>query len=176
MGLTSESTLYKVQTLFDKLFSVNSLLDRHVYLLDIKWNLPKYQDYVHHEISHKFPLYADKIQGFGSLRGDLFHRGIVPEHKEDYDSVSDLTQSYVMELAEVEKLCTECIYTAIDNKDFMYEDFIREFEVEIIAPLVKQAVVFYNAIKEYEKAGDIRKWNKDYESFVLPDSDDEDGD
>lgn len=176
MGLTSESTLYKVQTLFDKLFSINSLLDRHVYLLDIKWNMPKYQDYLHHKVSHRFPLLADRIQEFGSIRGDLFYRGIVPEHKEEYDSVSDLTKSYVMELAEVEKLCSECIYTAIDNKDLMYEDFIREFEIEVIAPMEKQAVVFYDAIKEYEKAGDIRKWNKDYTAFILPDSDEKDGD
>lgn len=176
MGLTSDKTLEKVQLLFDKLFSVNSLLDRHVYLLDIEWNLPKYQDYLHHKISHKFPLLADQIQSFGSLRGDLFYRGIVPEHKENFDSVAKLTESYVLALAEVEKLCGDCISVAIENKDLMYEDFIREFQVEEVAPMVKQAVVFYQAISEYEKANDIRKWNKDYESFILPDSEDEDGD
>ena len=59
MGFTSKNTLEKVQLLFDKMFDINSLLDRQVYLLDTKWNLQKYQDYVHHKISHKFPLYAD---------------------------------------------------------------------------------------------------------------------
>jgi hypothetical protein len=168
MGLTSEKTLQKVQSLFDEFFNLNSLLDRHVYLLDNKWNLPKYQDYVHHSISHAMPLLADLVQDFGSLRGDLFHRGMVPAHNEDYNSVSEMTQSYVMELAEVEKLCADCIYTAIENKDLMYEDFIRDFEINKVAPLIKQAVVFYNAIKSYEQENSIAKWNKDFTTYIIP--------
>lgn len=174
MGLTSEKTLEKVQALFDKMFDINSLLDRQVYLLDIKWNMPKYQNFVHHKISHQFPLFADKIQEFGSLRGDLFFRGIVPSHREDYDTVSELTSAFVMELAEVEKICADCIYTAIENKDLMYEDFIRSFQVDIIAPMVKQSVVFYNAIRAYEDNGDIRKWNKDFDDWIIPKFEEED--
>ena len=167
MGLTSQKTLEKVQLLFDKMFDINSLLDRQVYLLDIKWNLPKYQDYVHHKISHQFPLYADKIQEFGSLREDLFYRGIVPSHIEDYNSVSEMTIKYLDELFIVEKLCADCIYTAIENKDLMYEDFIRNFSIEIVAPLIKQASVLSKAIYSYEKHNDISKWNKDFEYWII---------
>lgn len=174
MGLTSEKTLDRIQALFDKMFDINSLLDRQVYLLDINWNMPKYSNFLHHKISHEFPLYADKIQEFGSLRGDLFFRGVVPAHRENYDSVASLTEDFVMAVADAEKLCQECIYSAIDNKDLMYEDFIRSFQVDVIAPMVKQSVVFYNAIKEYEKNNDIRKWNKDFDDWIIPHFEEED--
>lgn len=168
MGLTSEKTLEKIQILFDKMFDINSLLDRHAYLLDIQWNMPKYSDFLHHKISHKFPLYADKIQEFGSFRGDLFFRGVVPAHREMYKTVTDLTEDFVMAIADAEKLCLGCIESAIENNDLMYEDFIRSFQVDIIAPMVKQSVVFYNAIKEYEISNDIRKWNKDFDDWIIP--------
>ena len=167
MGLTSKPTLDVIQRLFDKFFDLNSLLDRHVYLLDIKFNLPKYQDYVHHSISHEMPLFADKIQEFGSLRGDMLYRGIVPEHREDYNKVQDLTESYVLALGDVEKLCGEAINTAISQGDLMYEDYIRSFEVDVVAPLIKQATVFYRAIKDYEDRNELYKWNKDFSSYII---------
>lgn len=172
MGLTSKNTLGTVQKLFDKFFDLNAMLDRQVYLLDIKWNLPKYQDYVHHEIAHLFPVLADEIQGFGSLRGDLFFRGAIAEHNEDYESVSDLTQAYVLGLAELEKLCSVAIKVAIENDDIMYEDFLRDFEVKNIAKLEKQAIVFYEAIKAYELEGNLYKWNKDFKSYIIDKEDD----
>lgn len=167
MGLTSEKTLNEVQKLFDKFFDLNSLLDRHVYLLDIKWNLPAYQNYVHKSLSHQMPLYSDIIQEFGSLRGDLFYRGQVPMHNEMYATVYEMTEAFVMELAETEKLCANAIKEAIANGDLMYEDFMRDFQIKYIAPLTKQAVVFYNAIKEYETTGNLMKWNKDFESYII---------
>lgn len=167
MGLTSEKTLAVVQRLFDKFFDLNALLDRHVYLLDIKWNLLKYQDYVHHEISHKMPLLADEVQNFGSLRGDLFYRGSIAEHKEDYSTVTELTQAYVIALAELEKICGMAIKTAWENEDMLYEDFLRDFEVRIIAKLIKQAAVFFDAIKVYEIEGNLYKWNKDFTSYII---------
>lgn len=167
MGLTSEITLESVQKLFDKFFDLNSLLDRQVYLLDIKWNLSKYQDYVHHHIAHKMPELADDIQFFGSLRGDLFYRGKVDEHREDYTSVHELTEKYVMALSEVEELCKESIKIASENGDIFYEDYLRDFSFNKVVPLMKQAIVFYNAIRSYENNGDLIKWNDDFESFII---------
>lgn len=167
MGLTSEKTLQVVQKLFDKFFDINALLDRQVYLLDIKWNLPKYQDYVHHEIAHLMPSLADDIQLFGSLRGDLFYRGKIDEHKEDYNSVSELTEKYIMELSNLEDLCRDAIKTASENDDIFYEDYLRDFSFNKVVPLTKQAVVFYNAIRMYEEKGNLEKWNKDFTSFII---------
>ena len=167
MGLTKAETLAKIQLLFDKFFDANSLLDRQVYSLDIIWNMPNYQNYVHENISHLMPLLADEIQTFGSLRGDLFYRGIVPEHKENYDTVTALTENYVAELVDIESLCSQCILTAVKNGDLMYEDFLRDFQINKIAKLTKQATVFYNAIRSYETTGNIFKWENVFRSYII---------
>lgn len=167
MGLTSKPTLEAVQKVFDKFFDLNSILDRDVYLLDIKFNMPKFQKYIHEEHSHKMPLLADMIQEFGSLRGDLFYRSEVPAHFEEYVKVSDMFKKYVFELSNLEDMCAEAINIAIENKDFMYEDFMRSFEVEQLAKFTKQVAVFYQAIKDYESANQIFRFNKDYESWII---------
>lgn len=167
MGLTSENTLREAQRLFDMFFQGNALFDRIVYVLDIKFNLPKFQDFMHHGISHRLPLDADEIQDFGSLRGDLFYRGALNEESEDYSSVSAALHAGAMFFAEVEKQCAVVIQTAIENGDLMYEDFIRDFEIRTVAPYVKQFIVLYNAALEYEREGTIAKFNDDYATFVI---------
>ena len=113
------------------------------------------------------PLLADMIQEFGSLRGDLFYRSEVPAHFEEYVKVSDMFKKYVFELSSLEDMCAEAINIAIENKDFMYEDFMRSFEVEQLAKFTKQVAVFYQAIKDYESANQIFRFNKDYESWII---------
>lgn len=167
MGFTSEKTLASVQILFDKFFDINALLDRQVYLLDIKWNLPKYQDYLHHNVAHLMPLLADDLQSFGSLRGDLFYRGKIDEHSENYENVSKLTERFVMELSAIEDLCKNAIKVASENGDIFYEDYLRDFSFNEIVPLMKQAIVFYNGITAYEAKGDLERWNKDFTSFII---------
>lgn len=168
-GLTSKETLSAVQKVFDKFFDLNSLLDRDVYLLDIKFNMPKFQKYIHEEHSHKMPLLADELQEFGSLRGDLFYRDIVPSHQEDYELVSEMFKSYAFELSNLEDLFANAIKVAIENNDLMYEDFLRSFEVERIAKYTKQVAVFYQAIREYENSKQLFKFNKEFESWIIDD-------
>lgn len=167
-GLTSTETLSEVQKLFDKWFDLNSLLDRQVYLIDIKFNMVSFQNFWHECISHLAPLLADKLQEFGSMRNDTFYRGIVPEHKEQYDSLLSAIEDYVMYISEIENMCKNIILTAIDKGDLMYEDFVRDYEIKYVAPLMKQGIIFYNAIKQYIELKDINKWNKDYSSFIIP--------
>lgn len=167
MGLTSENTLREVQKLFDLFFQGNALFDRIVYVLDIKFNQHKFQDFMHHTISHRLPLDADKIQEFGSLRGDLFYRGALTEERDDYTSVSAALHAGALFFADVEKQCGVAIQTAIDNGDLMYEDFIRDFEVHVVAPYIKQLIVLYTAASDYERENSIAKFNDNFDSFVL---------
>lgn len=167
MGLTTENTLREVQKLFDMFFQGNALFDRMVYVLDIKFNQHKFQDFMHHNISHRLPLDADKIQEFGSLRGDLFYRGALTEEIDDYSSVSAALHAGAMFFAEVEKQCGVVIQTAIDNGDLMYEDFIRDFEIHTVAPYIKQLIVLYTAASDYERENSIAKFNDNFHSFVL---------
>lgn len=167
MGMTSKNTLQEVQKLFDMFFDANSHIDRIVYLLDIKFNQPKFQDYVHHKLAHLMPVLADDIQGFGSLRGDLFYRGAIDRQDKDFARVSDAMYDIAMVMGEIENQCVVSIKTAIANNDLMYEDYLRSFEVEKVAPIIKQIAVFYTAIKEYENANAIYKWNNDFESYII---------
>lgn len=168
MGLTSTNTLTEIQKLFDMFFQGNAFFDRLVYVFDIKFNMPKFQDFLHHGISHKLPLDADALQEFGSLRGDLFYRGALTEEQKDYSSVSAALHDAVIFFAELEKQCGVAIHTAIDNGDLMYEDFLRDFEIKVIAPYEKQMIVLYTAAVDYERENAIVKFNNDFGAYILP--------
>lgn len=166
MGLTSEKTLRHIQTLFDMFFQMNAKMDRQVYVLDIKFNCPKLQEFWH-KVSHQFPLLADKVQDFGSLRGDLFYRGALNTEDKDYSKISDLFYDFVIYISEIEKWCDKCIDIAIENNDKMYEDFLRDFGINTLAVYSKQAIVLYKMAIEYEKNGAEYKINKDYKDWLI---------
>ena len=47
------------------------------------------------------------------------------------------------------------------------KDFLRDFEIKHIAPLIKQASIFYEAIKKYELANNLHLWNENFESYII---------
>lgn len=167
MGLTDEKALKEIQTLFDMCFIANAKLDRQVYVLDIKFNQPNFQNWYHNKISHYFPELADKIQEFGSLRSDLFYRGAIDIENKDYVTVSDIMEEFTLYLSKMENQISKAIDVCIEVNDKFYEDFLRDFGFTKLAPLMKQAVVFYNATREYEAHNDIHKWNKDFGSYII---------
>ena len=166
MGLTSEIALNEIQKLFDMCFHLNAKLDRQVYVLDIKFNCPKLQGYWHN-ISHKFPVIADSIQEFGSLRGELFYRGETPIENKNYDRISDIFYDFAMDMADMEKQCNLAIDKCIETNNKFYEDFLRDFGFKTLAPYTKQATVFYKMAKDYENSGSQYKINRDFPSFVI---------
>lgn len=167
MGLTSEKSLVEIQRLFDMCFTGNSMCDRQVYLLDIKFNMPKFSEWFHENIAHQTPLWADLIQSFGSLRGDLFYRGAIEKQDKEYQKPSEAMYDFVMFMAEMEKQCNVAINACIKNDDKAYEDMLRDFGLKVLSPYTKQATVFYRAIKDYENANSIYKWNKDFDDFII---------
>jgi len=167
MGLTSKNTLDAIYRIFDYAFKANSICDNIVYYLDIKQNQPSFQKFFHENVAHIFPMFADKIQSFGSLRNDIFHRGEVTKSDKQYNSTSEAVEDFVLAMVELETLTINAIKIAIQNEDFAYEDFLRDFNFSILPIYTKQALVFYDAIKTYEQTDDIHKWNSDYESFII---------
>jgi len=167
MGLTSKETLDAVHKVFDYAFKVNSICDNIVYYLDISENQPSFQRWFHENIAHAFPQLADKVQTFGSLRNDRFHRGEVTESSKEYVSTSEAMEDFVMAMTTFETLTTEAIKVAIKNQDFAYEDFLRDFNFSVLPIYTKQALVFYEATKKYDATNDIHKWNNDYEEFII---------
>lgn len=167
MGLTSNATLEVVHKVFDYAFKVNSICDNIVYYLDISQNQPAFQVWFHENIAHEFPKMADKIQTFGSLRNDRFHRGEVTISNREYGSTSEAMEDFVMAMTTFETLTIEAIKVASGNLDFAYEDFLRDFNFSVLPIYTKQALVFYEATKKYELENDIHKWNNDFEDYVI---------
>lgn len=168
MGLTNDKALQEVQKLFDMCFDANSLCDRMVYELSLPYNMIEFSEWFHLNVAHKFPQWADLIQEYGDLRGDLFYRGAIPEHKENYSSVVDMMEAFVMKVSDIEKQCINALRVCAANGSEGYEDWLRNFNIDEISPMLKQATVFYNQVKAYAENRDIHKWNKDFKSWIIP--------
>lgn len=168
MGLTSEKALIEINKLFDLCFEANAMADRMVYELDIKFNCPKFSEWLHHKIAHLFPIWSDKIQEYGSLRGDIFYRGMIPEQKQDYLNISSLLETLTMKVVEIERQCIKALHISAETDSEGYEDWLRSFSVENISPLIKQATVLYTMAKDYENSGNAYKINKDFDAWIIP--------
>lgn len=168
-SLTSEKSLNEVIELYNMCFNANSLFDRIAYVLSINFNEIKFGDWFHHEISHLMTgdKFADGIEAFGELRGDLFYRDSLPKHKEIFELVSQSMESAVLMISEIEKQTVFALKTCAENGDEGFEDYLRDFNVKNISPLLKQLVVFYRATLDYEKANDIHKWNNDFKKYII---------
>lgn len=169
MGMTSEKALLEVQKLFDMCFDANSLTDRVVYVLSIKYNMVKFADWLHHSVAHYFTgdSLADGIEAFGEKRGDLFYRGSVKEHKEDYERPEMALKAVAVAVGDIEMQCKNAIKACSESEDYSYEDFLRNVNVGSIAPLLKQITVLYNQMVAYADTRDTHKFNKDYEAWLI---------
>lgn len=168
MGLTNSVALKEVQRLFDMCFDINSFCDRMVYVLSLKYNMVKFSEWFHLNIAHKFPLLADEIQEFGDLRGDLFSRGAVPPHNEEFSTIDGMIEAFTMKISDLERQCVVALKKCAEQGSESFEDFLRDFNVRNIVPMLKQATVFYEQIKAYADNNDLHKWNKDFEAWVIP--------
>lgn len=177
-GITNPKSYEEVVKLYNLCFDANSLCDRISYILSVKFNMIDFGNWFHHNIAHAFTGddFADGIEAYGELRGDLFYRSELPRHSEDYQSVVDAMKAFVFKVAEIEKQCVKALHTCADNGDEGFEDFLREMNVSKISPMLKQAMVFYNATLEYAKDNDVHKWNKDFYAWVIPDFREDDDD
>ena len=170
MGMTSERSLSEVQKLFDMCFDANALTDRVVYVLSIRYNMVKFADWLHHKVAHYFTgdSLADGIEAFGEKRGDLFYRGEIKTHKEDYDKPEDALKAVAVAIGIIESQCKIAIRVCSETNDLSYEDYLRTVNVGAITPLLKQITVLYNQIVAYADTHDTHKFNKDFEAWLLP--------
>lgn len=170
MGLTNEKALVEVLKLYNMCFDANSLCDRISYVISVDKNLVRFGDWFHHHIAHAFTGdgFADGIEAFGELRGDVFYRDALPRHVENYVKVSEALYAAVMKCGEIEAQCVKAIHACIDTGNESFEDFLRDVNVKQIAPMMHQLVVMYQAVKEYEDEGSTAKWNKDFVSYIIP--------
>jgi hypothetical protein len=164
--MTKQGTLIEVQKLFDMYFQANSLLDSVVYSIDIDFNMPKFSDFIHLQISHIMPLLADKINDFGRLRGDKFNRGALEQNLSNYESVNACMLKVFEYFVEIERQIDTAINISIRENMKMWEDFLRGFQVSEQSKYTHQIEVFYKAITLYENESILCSFNKDFKSYI----------
>lgn len=162
-GLTNKESLAEIQKLFDMCFQANAKMDRIVYVLDLVFNLTKFQEYVHENIAHLFPSLADDIERFGRNCGDLFER---EGANDTYERASDTMKEFVTIMAELSLQTDKAIEACAKNKD-NYEDFLRDFRKNKIIPLLRQANVFYKAISCFDNNENLCKWNSEFDDYIV---------
>lgn len=168
MGLTNDIALMEIQKLYDMCFDTNAKCDRMVYLLSLPYNMIDFSKWFHENIAHTFPVWADTIQGYGYMRGDLFYRGAIGEHRENYTDVVSMMEDLAITVRDIEKQCVKALKVCAENESEGFEDFLRDFNIKHITPMLKQITVFYNQIKAYSDNRDLHKWNRDFESWLIP--------
>lgn len=170
MGLTNNRALVEIQKLYDECFDCNALADRASYVLSVKYNMVKFGDWLHHSVAHYFTgdALADGIEAFGEMRGDLFSRGAIDKHAEEYDKPEEVLHALTLAVAELEKQCKIAIRVCAETGDIGYEDYLRGVNQNSIVPLLKQLTVLYNQMIAYADTRDTHKFNKDFGSWLIP--------
>lgn len=170
MGLTNNRALVEIQKLYDQCFDCNALADRAVYVLSIRYNMVKFADWLHHKVAHYFTgdALADGIEAFGEKRGDLFYRGEIGRHAEEYDKPEEALHALTLAVATLENQCRIAIRVCAETNELSFEDYLRGVNQNAIAPLLKQLTVLYNQMVAYADTRDTHKFNKDYSAWLIP--------
>ena len=103
----SKETLDKIIELYNIGFNFNAKCDRLSYVLSVSMNYPSLGNFVHKQFAHRIvgDDFADKIEEYGELRHDLFYRDALPVHVESFDSISQLFEDLVLEVADIQNRC-----------------------------------------------------------------------
>lgn len=164
--MTKNSTLQEVQKLFDMYFQANSMLDNIVYALDIDFNMSKFADFIHIQISHKMPLLADEINDFGRLRGDRFFRGALVANDRQYISALEALGDIRNYFIQIEEQLNHTIDVAINDGMKMWEDFLRTFQVDEQAKYTHQIRKFISGLSDYAEDGIVASFARDFVAYI----------
>lgn len=177
MELTREATAQEFQKLVDASFNLNSIFDNIVYGLQKELKMPKLADFIHHKISHSFPIdFADAIQEFASSRGVRIKRGIVYANDKIYTSAIDALTDGYNALIAFENTLDNAIEVCIEDNSKPAEDFFRNISATILPHYIHQINRFIEGLKSYEEDNISSSFNKDFDSFVITYFEDEDDD
>ena len=168
-GLTNREVLKEIIELYNMGFDFNALCDRAAYVLSVSMNYPNLGDFVHHQFAHKIvgDDFADKIEYYGELRHDLFYRGAIPLHSEDYNSVSDLFDKLTLAVSDIQNKCVKVIKEAAKYDELGYEDLLREINKDYLTLLLKQCLMLQEASKKYDRDNKGYKFEKDFKAYLI---------
>lgn len=167
MALIKELTAQELQKLVDASFNLNSIFDNIVYGLQSELRMPKFASFIHHRISHSFPLdFADSIQEFASSRGVRIKRGIVYANDKIYKSAVEAISVGYNALVEFETALNSAIDICIDENSKSTEDFLRNLSVNVLNHYIHQMSRFAEGLMAYEEDNITSSFNKDFESYI----------
>jgi ferritin len=119
MGLISEKLNNQLNELTGKSFSLNRLVDRGVSLLDVRWNLLKTSDNVHHRIAHAFPGddFADSITYYQAQRNCESIYPATPAGDKNYENPKEFFDDLYAQIVEYENMIKDAVEEAVDEGD-----------------------------------------------------------
>jgi ferritin len=164
--MTTISTMQEVQKLFDMYFQANSLLDNVVYALDVDFNMSKFADFIHIQISHQMPLLADKIEAIGSKMGERFRRGALNANNKDYVSPIEALEDVYNYFIEIDNQINKAIDIANNDKMKKWATFLDTFAIDDQLKYTHQMKKFILGIQDYNGDGIMASFAKDFGAYI----------
>lgn len=166
--LISQNVTNSLNTLVQKLFMGNRLLDRIMTNLSVSLVMPKTESILHPLLAHKYPLLADQISGYMESRNQMADYLETPTDTTVYDNLIDIFNKYLDYQEELEEMVKECIEIAKDEDDISTKVFLESFLLEILK-YTNQAILLCDKAEMYgEDKFNRMLFDEHIESFIIP--------
>lgn len=162
--LVQPKTKQYVMKSIKKAFQMNALIDRMVYVLQVKFAMVQASDKLHHELAHKYPLLADQLADpLLDFNEDVF-RPSVEEESKDYASIVSVFEELLTETVALNGILRDAREAADEAGDSNIRVAMDKV-IESYQPYIKQAIVLRDKAVLY--ADDIKCFDKDFNLFWL---------
>lgn len=160
--LVQPKTKQSVMKSIKKAFQMNALVDRMVYVLQVKFAMVQASDKLHHELAHKYPLLADQLADpLLDFNEDVF-RPSVEEESKDYVSIVNIFEELLTETVAFNSILRDARETADELGDANIRVTMDKI-IEGYQPFIKQAIILRDKAVLY--ADDIKCFDRDFDIF-----------
>lgn len=164
-SLLKPDVIDKLNDLLRFMFKANSFGDLVAYQLE-SWGYHDASDIYHHQISHKFPVWADNVSDF------MYNMGAMPVRKgfdgddHEFESIEKIFKDNYQLFINL----TDYIAQLIEEFEFDYKNryvvINLEDVLQTIQPYVRVADTWMQKAEEYTKHDNLYKFDKDFHTFI----------
>lgn len=164
MELIHERTLKAMDEMSKRFFWMNKKIDRMKSVMTVKFVMPQLAEFIHLELSHKYPLLADEVNDVQEMFNyDANYLG-VEGATEDYSSIIEMMNVLCKWTEETNTMINELISIAQEEKDFnvywkighlsvKYSDYVAN------AILLRDMAMLYDG-NDHAMSHDSEEWWK----------------
>ena len=162
--LVQPKTKQYVMKAIKKTFQMNALVDRMVYVLQVKFAMVQASDKLHHELAHHYPLIADRLADpLLDFNEDVF-RPSVEEESKDYADMVSIFEELLTETIVLNGMLRDAREAADEAGDSNIRVAMDKI-IDTFQPYIKQAIILRDKAVLY--AGDIKDFDRDFDKFWL---------